>query len=592
MEDFLLNFFQRRLHKNIIYAHNLTSFDGVFILKSLLKLGEKYDFSIQPIFRDGKLILIKCRFGLDKNNKHKYYIKFHDSMLLLLSSLDKLSKTFLKDKPSVQKLNNQILIDLLLYENIRKNHSNLSSLIEIEIYCRRDSYALVNVINVLSYLIFEKYKLNVHSYPTLPSLALAIYRSFYIKDFKIPKIAGDIYKDIKLSYTGGHFDVYNLYSNKECRLYDIVSLYPSVMMDNKYPVGLVNKFIGNPYNSGLTLNDLYSDNILLFIKCDIYVDKSIDRPVYQTHLTLPESNITRTISATGYFKDQWIFLPELIEYQNLTNNKIRIIENSIKEGYIFEAGNIFESYITELFKIKQSVSKTNPWYPISKILMNSLYGRFGLKNTLQEFNLLDINEIETFLSLKNIDCSDILEIDGTNKIFLILNKIVHDLNSSLPIASAVTAYARMRLAPILLDESIKVLYTDTDSYVIEGDLELLNNGKYKSLLHNNIGGLKLEHIFSEFIALAPKLYGGILEDNTEFKTKVKGFKDRVEFDILKNLLFNQDRNFLLEHNKWFRSLNNGEIIIKSCPYTLELNENKRRLDLTNLRTLPYHLNKG
>jgi len=91
----------------------------------------------------------------------------------------------------------------------------------------------------------------------------------------------------------------------------------------------------------------------------------------------------------------------------------------------------------------------------------------------------------------------------------------------------------MKMAPILLDDSIKVLYTDTDSFVIEGDLLTLENGKYSYLLHNELGGLKLEQILTEFIALAPKLYGGILEDNTEFKVKVKGFRDRVEFDILK-----------------------------------------------------------
>jgi hypothetical protein len=181
---------------------------------------------------------------------------------------------------------------------------------------------------------------------------------------------------------------------------------------------------------------------------------------------------------------------------DLKTNKIRIIDNSIKEGYIFEAKNIFEGYISDLFAIKQSVIKSNPWYPTSKLLMNSLYGRFGLKNILQEYNLLNINEIETFLSMKNIECNDILDIEETNKAFIISDKMVDGLNSSLPIASAVTAYARMKMAPILLDESIKVLYTDTDSFVIEGDLKLLNNGKYSYLLHNNLGGLKLETIFS------------------------------------------------------------------------------------------------
>jgi hypothetical protein len=40
--------------------------------------------------------------------------------------------------------------------------------------------------------------------------------------------------------------------------------------------------------------------------------------------------------------------------------------------------------------------------------------------------------------------------------------------------------------------------------------------------------------------------------------------------------------------KWFRSIKDGTITIKSNPYTLELNENKRRIDMNNLRTNPYH----
>jgi hypothetical protein len=55
----------------------------------------------------------------------------------------------------------------------------------------------------------------------------------------------------------------------------------------------------------------------------------------------------------------------------------------------------------------------------------------------------------------------------------------------------------MIMAPILLDNGIPVLYTDTDSFVIEGDLTSLLNGKYAHLIHNDLGGLKLENIFSE-----------------------------------------------------------------------------------------------
>jgi hypothetical protein len=115
--------------------------------------------------------------------------------------------------------------------------------------------------------------------------------------------------------------------------------------------------------------------------------------------------------------------------------------------------------------------------------------------TLQLVNTIDIDNI-LLENNKYDNLHDELKIDDTNKSLLIFNENKDNLNISVAIASAVSAYARMKMAPILLDDLIKVLYTDTDSYVIEGDLATLLNGKYAHLLHNELGGLKLETIFS------------------------------------------------------------------------------------------------
>ena len=50
--------------------------------------------------------------------------------------------------------------------------------------------------------------MNITKYPSLPSLALAIYRSHYLKNHKIPLISGQMYQFLKESYTGGAVDVY------------------------------------------------------------------------------------------------------------------------------------------------------------------------------------------------------------------------------------------------------------------------------------------------------------------------------------------------------------------------------------------------
>ena len=73
---------------NYIYAHNLSTFDGVLILKHLFPLGK-----VEPLYHNGKILTIKL---IIKGNKKDEDIKiiFKDSYLTLTSSLRKLCKAF------------------------------------------------------------------------------------------------------------------------------------------------------------------------------------------------------------------------------------------------------------------------------------------------------------------------------------------------------------------------------------------------------------------------------------------------------------------------------------------------------------------
>jgi hypothetical protein len=80
--------------------------------------------------------------------------------------------------------------------------------------------------------------------------------------------------------------------------------------------------------------------------------------------------------------------------------------------------------------------------------------------------------------------------------------------------------------------------------------------------------------------LAPKVYGGILEDGSEI-IKVKGLKKEsidkyLSVDILESLLY---RNTSLEitNNKMYRSYSSELISIKNDLYTLSVTDNKRKL---------------
>ena len=224
---YLEQFMKPKYHQFRIYAHNLSGFDGVFIMNSLLFLENYSEIKVLPIRRDNKLISIKVLFGYDaKYNRFRHHIIFHDSYSLLLSSLEKLSKTFLKDSPELMKLENKEIIETLISRKVR-----IKNIVDAESYntfyrktfnyCTNDCIALANIIFRFGLLVNEKWHINIHSYPTISSLAIAIYLTHYLKIIDlIPRVTGKIYRDIVKAYHGGHTDVYIMYSNKEVYSYD------------------------------------------------------------------------------------------------------------------------------------------------------------------------------------------------------------------------------------------------------------------------------------------------------------------------------------------------------------------------------------
>src|SRR5216683_533584 len=84
-------------------------------------------------------------------------------------------------------------------------------------YCGTDVVSLYQVIVKFNNLIFDLFKINIHKYPTLSSLAFAIYRTHFLKKDEIAQITGQIEKDIRQGYTGGAVDI-NLKS------YEVINL--------------------------------------------------------------------------------------------------------------------------------------------------------------------------------------------------------------------------------------------------------------------------------------------------------------------------------------------------------------------------------
>ena len=83
--------FQPCFHNYIIYIHNSSSFDMIFLFKLLLKY--KNINKIKPIIKDSKFINLEIYFKVDGKDKI-FKVSFRDSYLLLPNSLSNLAKAF------------------------------------------------------------------------------------------------------------------------------------------------------------------------------------------------------------------------------------------------------------------------------------------------------------------------------------------------------------------------------------------------------------------------------------------------------------------------------------------------------------------
>jgi hypothetical protein len=289
---------KRKYDKYKVYLHNFSYFDGVFLLRILSNLSN----NIRPIIRDGRLIDIRMSY-LDK-----YHLYFIDSLLLLPSSLRKLIANFHVENKSIfhYKFVNDHTLDYIgnvpeykyfdnisleeyniYYKSFENNQWSLKD--ETIKYCMQDCITLYQIIDKFQKRIFKLFRIDIHKYPTLSSLAFGIYRSNYLKkEYKIPLIEGKIYDFIKQSYTGGSVDVYRPIGINIHR-YDVNSLYPFVMNNNFMPTG-------NPtYFEGDILK--IDSNSFGFFEVKVIAPDNLNIPILQTKIKI--NNLNKTISPIG-----------------------------------------------------------------------------------------------------------------------------------------------------------------------------------------------------------------------------------------------------------------------------------------------------
>jgi hypothetical protein len=140
-------------------------------------------------------------------------------------------------------------------------------------------------------MIFELFQISIHKYPTLSSIAFAIFRTHFLTNDTIPQLSGQIDKDIRQGYTGGAVDMYipRLPKGEKMFCYDVNSLYPFIMKEFDMPVGKPIEFYGDIRN--------IDPNAFGFFYCKIIAPDNLKHPILQTHVKI--NNTNRTIAPLG-----------------------------------------------------------------------------------------------------------------------------------------------------------------------------------------------------------------------------------------------------------------------------------------------------
>ena len=459
-------------------------FDGILLLKHLACHHKSY--KLKPLMRNHRLYELAVYSG------KKMLFCFRDSLNLLPGKLSALAKNLcpsLGPKGSIP------------YEEVTL--SNLASMKKSLLdYMKQDILLLGGVMQKAQEIYWKLYKVDIESKITISSLALSIFRMKYYDvsnwPIHIPNKNEDSF--IRRAYYGGHTDTYKPYG-EDLYYYDVNSLYPFVMKEMPMPGG-VPVWHGN-------LDGMDLDSMFGFIEAYVVCPKTIKRPF------LPYRDKNNTlIFPTGEFVG--VYYSEELKYARGLGYTVHPIS-----GYLFERmESPFKNFVSTLFESRLEARKSGneAMAYVYKILMNSLYGRFGInpKSTITE--VCDEDRYKHLIRHSELIFGDMLSENYYIVAYHSNTETASDYwnppkNSAVQLAAAITASARIYMHPYISREDC--YYTDTDSVVL--GLPLPKEVVSSSVL----GKFKLEDRIMKGYFLAPKCYFYTAIDSTNV-LKYKG----------------------------------------------------------------------
>jgi hypothetical protein len=422
-------------------------------------------------------------------------------------------------------------------------------------YNVHDVYLLMKICKA-----FEKLKLHATPTRTARLWLAGIMKDKGVKRIVQPKIE-------LLDYVGGRVEVFH-HKGENLYCYDANSLYPSVMSCLLHPSAVkrgksivvnvhevakpddelarkvlqerINKEIEraplcSPFDLLTFMNSL-KWHYLLFVRI-----KGI-RQGLEPHL----ETFARKYFPFSFYDERRRFVLDrqaVYQVQGYEVAFLKLFDWELLAGYFYKPSSLFfAAPMAELYKERQRLKREgNDLQLLYKIIMNSLYGTFGLRDyrvvelsgELQSLyfyvqgitkrrNMLQQSDADDFVHYRDaVRARDVLvSLTGKTKSYVQGKEFSF---FSVPLwATSITSGARFWLHAVilaLLSQGSKVYYVDTDSVYTDatpGQLEKIG------LLGSAMLQWKLEAEIERFIAFAPKSYAYVANKTLAIKAKGTG----------------------------------------------------------------------
>lgn len=365
-------------------------------------------------------------------------------------------------------------------------------------------------------------------------------------------------KVLRKSYKGGVVQVKECVKNEDIGegvVFDVNSLYPSVMYDKPLPYG-------EPiYHAGEVQYDEFFKLGIQRVSCafelkenhlpTLQVKKNLLFKATEYLTTSNGENVTLTLTSVD--------LEMLFEHYDVYN--LEYIE-----GWSFRASTtLFKDYIDKWIAIKNQATRegNEGMRTIAKLMLNSLYGKFGLNPNVQQKLPYYMNGLVQY---------QLGEKETRDPIYV-------------PIASFITAYARQITITSAQKNYDRFLYMDTDSLHLSG-LEFPNNieiddvklgawkyeGKFKRARYLRAKSYTEEYFITieEYNALKESKRGGwqLCEARgiyTKLDIKCAGLPDGAKGSIT----FENFKAGLVVSGKLQQKRLKGGVYLKDCDFTIE-----------------------